>query len=87
MAKTTNKTPDTTEVKEAEAPSLTLKDLGQLRNIIDVASQRGAFKPAEFTVVGETYTRLSNFIQAITPPESAQPAEEPAKEPSEVTGE
>jgi len=53
-----------------EAPkSLTVQDLANIRNIIDVASQRGAFKPAEFTVVGATYSKLNDFINAIAPAE------------------
>jgi len=63
------------EVEATEAPaSLTVQDLANLRNIIDVASQRGAFKTNEFTVVGATYTKLANFITAITP----APAEDEA---------
>jgi hypothetical protein len=66
------------------APTLTVQDLANLRNIIDVASQRGTFKPAEFQVVGEAYAKLDNFIQSITPP----PAEEaPAAPAAETTGE
>jgi len=58
-----------TVVEEAAVPaSLTVQDLANIRNIIDVASQRGTFKPAEFSMVGDAYTKLNNFITAITPP-------------------
>ena len=55
--------------QEQEAPpSLTIQDLENIRNIIDVASKRGVFKTEEFTMVGTAYGKLSAFITAITPP-------------------
>ena len=42
---------ETTE-ENAPAPELTLNDLAVLRQIIEVASQRGAFKAAELESVG-----------------------------------
>ena len=55
-------TESTEEVVANETASLSIQDLANLRNIIDVASQRGAFRTNEFTVVGATYTRLNNFL-------------------------
>jgi len=64
----TDKNTEETTVDESEVPtSLTVQDLANLRRIIDLASQRGAFRANEFTVVGATYTKLDNFIKAITP--------------------
>jgi len=61
------------EVPEVnQAPSLTLQDLTAIKNIIDVASQRGVFKTEEFTMVGQTYAKLAEFIAAITPPAPAE---------------
>lgn len=59
---------DTVEGAEGPAApaSLDIQDLAQLRNIINVASQRGAFKPEEFSVVGATYTKLNDFITSVT---------------------
>lgn len=48
------------------SPDLTLQDLQSLKNIIDVASQRGAFKPNEMMTVGATYTKLEQFLQAVS---------------------
>jgi len=49
-----------------EAPvELTVQDLGNIKQIIDVASQRGAFKPNEMTTVGTTYTKLETFLAAV----------------------
>lgn len=44
---------------------LTVNDLNALKQIIDVASSRGAFKPNEMTVVGSTYNKLDTFLAAV----------------------
>jgi len=49
----------------AANPELSIQDLQALKTIIDVASQRGAFKPNEMVVVGQTYTKLEQFLAAI----------------------
>jgi hypothetical protein len=48
----------------AAAPELTLNDLAVLRQIIEVASQRGAFKAAELEAVGKAFNKLSAFLDA-----------------------
>lgn len=48
------------------APDLNISDLLALKSIIDVASQRGAFKAAELESVGKTYNKLSNFLEHVT---------------------
>ena len=55
-----------------EAPiELTVQDLGNIKQIIDVASQRGAFKPNEMTIVGTTYTKLESFLNAVAAQQKA----------------
>ena len=58
---------------------LTVQDLGVLRSIIDVASQRGAFKANEMEAVGKTFNKLDAFLQTV------QKAEEEAKKTKEGT--
>ena len=54
-------------VETTETPvELTLSDLGQLGAIIDLATQRGAFKAAELTAVGGAYDKLSSFLASVT---------------------
>jgi hypothetical protein len=66
MAEETTKEQTTTQDATAQtAPELTVQDLSAIKAIIDVASQRGAFKPNEMITVGQTYTRLENFLIAI----------------------
>ncbi len=58
----------------AGAPvELTVQDLGVLRSIIDVASQRGAFRANEMEAVGKTFNKLDSFLSTV------QKAEEEAK--------
>jgi hypothetical protein len=51
--------------QEAQAEGLSVQDLNALRTIIDVASQRGAFKPNEMAQVGSTYNKLDAFLNEI----------------------
>lgn len=46
------------------APELTLNDLAVLRQIIEVASQRGSFKAAELESVGKAFNKLNAFLDA-----------------------
>jgi len=74
---TETQAPQTEQATEAAAPpvDLTVQDLSALKTIIDVASQRGAFKPNEMTVVGQTYTKLENFLAAIAASQQANEAQ------------
>ena len=65
--------------QEQSGAELTVQDLASLKQIIDVASQRGAFKPNEMTVVGNTYSKLEAFLGEIQKQQAAQPAEQGAK--------
>ena len=56
----------TQEVPAQEAAAeLNINDLNAMRVIIDIASSRGAFKPNEMTVVGQTYTKLTAFLDQV----------------------
>jgi hypothetical protein len=55
----------TTEGAAPAAAELNIQDLNAMKVIIDIASSRGAFKPNEMTVVGQTYTKLSAFLEAV----------------------
>jgi hypothetical protein len=49
---------------EMGVTELSLQDLIAVKTIIDVASQRGAFKPGEMIAVGTLYTKLEKFLAA-----------------------
>ena len=44
--------------------TLQLEDLVRTLEILNLASSRGAFKPEEFTLIGEVYNRMFAFLQA-----------------------
>ena len=76
MSDEQNTQPETTAQAPAQTqPSaeLTVQDLNALKQIIDVASQRGTFKPSEMVVVGQTYNKLESFLAAVA-------AQQPKKE-------
>lgn len=50
---------------EAQGPDLNITDLAALRSVIDVASQRGAFKASELEAVGKIYNKLNTFIESV----------------------
>ena len=51
------------KVIEEEKKSISLNDLASLRNIVNVASKRGAFGAEEFEDVGKVFTKLDNFLK------------------------
>ena len=63
--------------ENAGAPDLTVQDLQNLKNIIDVASQRGAFKPNEMMTVGQVYTKLESFLGAVSQAQAQNPTTQP----------
>mgnify|MGYP006102149233 FL=1 len=62
------------EAKITEHVELSIQDIVLSANIIDLATQRGAFKAAEAGQVGACFEKLVAFIKANTP----QPDETPA---------
>jgi hypothetical protein len=44
---------------------ITVTDLNLLKNIIDLASTRGAFRASEMQEIGTVYNRLSTFLEAV----------------------
>ena len=62
----------TAEASQESGAELTVQDLNAIKQIIDVASQRGAFKPNEMITVGQTYTKLETFLAAVSQQQEAQ---------------
>lgn len=48
-----------------EGAELNIQDLNAMKVIIDIASSRGAFKPNEMAVVGQTYNKLTTFLDQV----------------------
>ena len=66
---TTEETPNT-----PQPAGVTINDIATLLQIIEVCSQRGAFRAEELSSVGAVYDKVKSFISAALPP--AQPKEE-----------
>lgn len=62
-------TPEVT-AQPQQGPELNISDLLAIRNIIEIASQRGAFKAAELEVVGKTFNRLNTFLESVSKKEA-----------------
>ena len=56
---------------------LNINDLNAMKVIIDIASSRGAFKPNEMAVVGQTYNKLTTFLDQVAKQAEAQKAAQP----------
>lgn len=61
---------DQTAAPETPAADLNISDLLAVKSIIEIASQRGAFKANELEGVGKIYNKLSNFLEAVTKKEN-----------------
>ena len=45
--------------------NITITDLVAIRNIMNMAAERGTFKAEEMLEVGTVYTKLTNFLEAV----------------------
>ena len=52
--------------QKTQGADLNIQDLVGLKSIIDVATQRGAFKAAEMEAVGKLYNKLNNFLESVS---------------------
>jgi hypothetical protein len=54
------------KINEEIDTEITINDLISLKNIINIASQRGAFAAEEFEEIGKVFTKLDNFLKIQT---------------------
>ena len=78
------------EMPEAEAgaeagipESINLSDLGTLLQIVDLSTQRGAFRGAELTQVGAVFDKLNTFLAYVQSQQDEQEAEGQTDEATE----
>lgn len=69
---TVNEAVETPEAAQPAVAELSVQDLQALKAIIDVASQRGSFKPNEMMTVGQVYTKLETFLESVAQQQGAQ---------------
>jgi hypothetical protein len=66
---------------------LNLNDFVTIVNIIDVCTERGAFKGNELLTIGTLREKLASFVKANTPQDSAAEAsQEDSQEETESAG-
>jgi hypothetical protein len=58
------------EVAAQASTDLNVSDLVALKSIIEVASQRGAFKASELEAVGKTFNKLNTFLESVSKKEA-----------------
>jgi hypothetical protein len=56
--------------QQPQGPDLNVSDLVALKSIIEVATQRGAFKANELEAVGKTFNKLNVFLEAVAKKEA-----------------
>lgn len=66
--------PQVEETQTQESADLNINDLNAMKVIIDIASSRGAFKPNEMIAVGQTYNKLTAFLDQVAKQAEAQKA-------------
>jgi len=74
-----------TETQEPRPAELSVKDLVNIRAIVDTAIRRGAFGGEEISAVGAVYDKLNAFLNAVQAAnaanaENSTTEEQPAKE-------
>lgn len=60
-----------TAAPEQTAPSVTVNDLVNIYNIIDLASKRGAFQANELSSVGAVANKVKEFVDHVTAAQKA----------------
>lgn len=81
-------------MSDQDNANLTINDLKTIINIVDLATQRGAFRANELKTVGTVYEKVQAFLaqvegqmkaqaEASAPAESANASEAPATEQGE----
>ena len=71
------------QVQQTDAPedtSISLNDLQVLSNIVDLATQRGAFRGNELTQVGQVFDKLSTFLAQVAAAQAEQTGAEEGTE-------
>jgi hypothetical protein len=61
-----NKQEQPSQAPAQEGADLNINDLNAMKVIIDIASSRGAFKPNEMVAVGQTYAKLTTFLDSVS---------------------
>lgn len=72
MTDTTQEVTQEAQAGTQQTNDLNINDLNAMKTIIDIASSRGAFKPNEMMAVGQTYSKLTAFLEQVAKQAEAQ---------------
>lgn len=61
---------------------LNINDMVLLKSMIELGSQRGAWRANELSVVGTVYEKLTKFVASLMPATTETPAPAPAPAPT-----
>ena len=86
QSETVNNTQSSTETPASDI-SITLNDLVILRNIVNVASRRGAFTADEFSDIGAVYNKVDGFLKVHLKKMQAEQGDQSVTEATEDTTE
>ncbi|MBC8429209.1 MAG: hypothetical protein H8D95_01335 [Candidatus Endolissoclinum sp.] len=76
-----SETKETAAPEQTQAPSVSVNDLVNVYNIIDLASKRGAFQANELSSVGAVANKVKEFVDHV---QAAQKAAADAKGGADV---
>lgn len=51
---------------QGQSTDLNISDLAALKSIVEISTQRGAFKANELEAVGKIYNKLNSFLESVT---------------------
>jgi hypothetical protein len=70
-AEPTDAAQDANAVPQApQGPDLNISDLMSVKNVVEVAVSRGAFKATELEAVGKVFNKLNAFLEAVAKKEA-----------------
>jgi len=64
------------ETQQTEEPNVSIGDIMVLKQVVEVATARGALRANELTQVGVVYDRVSAWIDSVVPPAEVESQEE-----------
>ena len=83
MAEQTNQTePKIDPNQQVGVGDLNINDMVLLKSMIELGSQRGAWRANELSVVGTVYEKLTKFVASLMPATTETPAPAPAPTPA-----
>jgi hypothetical protein len=67
----TEQTDQTEQTADQQVADLNISDLAALKSIVEIATQRGAFRANELEAVGKTFNKLEMFLQQVSQKEES----------------